>query len=160
ANKSYYTQLRIDPLQPLTTEELLDHLLGKNKDLAALKEVLIKRTDGNPFFAEETVRSLVESGILVGEKGTYRPGIKMDAITIPATVQNVVADRIDHLPLNEKHLLQMAAVIGVIVPYTVIRAVTDLDEEALQLSLTHLQTAEFLYESGLFPEREFTFKHS
>jgi class 3 adenylate cyclase/tetratricopeptide (TPR) repeat protein len=159
-NRSYYTQLRIDPLQPLTTEELLDHLLGKNKDLAALKALLIKRTDGNPFFAEETVRSLVESGILVGEKGAYRPGIKMDTISIPATVQNVVADRIDHLPVSEKHLLQTAAVIGVIVPYPLLHTVTDLDEEALQLCLTHLQAAEFVYESSLFPEREFTFKHA
>src|SRR5262249_45337174 len=70
-DKSYYTQLRVDPLQPASAEELLQHLLGSNKDLAPLKELLMHRTEGNPFFAEESVRSLVETGVLVGEKGAY-----------------------------------------------------------------------------------------
>ena len=115
-DKSYYTQLRVDPLQPTSAEELLQHLLGSNEDLVPLKELLIHRTEGNPFFAEESVRSLVETGVLVGEKGAYRPGLKIDEIRIPSTVQNVLADRIDRLPIEEKHLLQTAAVIGVIVP--------------------------------------------
>ena len=70
--------------------------------LAPLKELLIRRTEGNPFFAEESVRSLVEAGVLVGEKGAYRPGLKIDEIRIPSTVQNVVADRIDRLPTRGK----------------------------------------------------------
>ena len=118
-DKSYYTQLRVDPLQPNSAEELLHYLLGSHEDLVPLKELLIHRTEGNPFFAEESVRSLVETGFLVGEKGAYRPGLKIDEIRIPGTVQNVLADRIDRLPLEEKRLLQTAAVIGVIVPLTV-----------------------------------------
>jgi class 3 adenylate cyclase/tetratricopeptide (TPR) repeat protein len=160
SDKSCYTQLRVEPLQSSVAEELLNHLLGKNHDLEALKELLIKRTDGNPFFAEETVRSLVETGILVGEKGAYRPGVKIDGIAMPSTVQNVVADRIDRLPSDEKHLLQTAAVVGVVVPFTLLRAVTELSEESLQICLSHLQAAEFLHESSLFPELEYTFKHA
>ena len=129
-------------------------------DLAALKATLIQRTMGNPFFAEESVRSLVETGILIGDKGAYRPGLKIDSIRIPSTVQNVVADRIDRLPIEEKHLLQTAAVIGVIVPLRLLSAVTELTEGDLQTYLTHLQNAEFLYESNLFPELEYTFKHA
>ncbi|HSE87524.1 MAG TPA: AAA family ATPase, partial [Candidatus Binatia bacterium] len=159
-DKTYYTQLRVDPLPPTGAEELLQHLLGRNADLAPLKELLIRRTEGNPFFAEESVRSLVESGVLVGEKAAYRPGLKIDEIRIPSTVQNVVADRIDRLPIEEKHLLQTAAVIGVIVPVRLLRAVTELPESDLQTSLTHLQAGEFLYESNLFPELEYTFKHA
>jgi class 3 adenylate cyclase/tetratricopeptide (TPR) repeat protein len=159
-DKTYYTQLRVDPLPPTSAEELLQHLLGRNADLARLNKLLIRRTEGNPFFAEESVRSLVETGVLVGEKGAYRPGLKIDEIRIPNTVQNVVADRIDRLPTEEKHLLQTAAVIGVIVPARLLRAVTELAEGDLQTCLTHLQAGEFLYESNLFPELEYTFKHA
>jgi class 3 adenylate cyclase/tetratricopeptide (TPR) repeat protein len=159
-DKTYYTQLRVDPLQPTSAEELLQHLLGPNKDLVPLKELLIKRTDGNPFFAEESVRSLVEIGVLVGQKRMFRPGLKIEEIRIPSTVQNVVADRIDRLPHEEKHLLQTAAVIGVVVPHPLLGAVAELSEDTLNLALGHLQAAEFLYESNLFPELEYTFKHA
>ncbi len=159
-DKSYYTQLRVDPLQPNSAEELLHYLLGSHEDLVPLKELLIHRTEGNPFFAEESVRSLVETGFLVGEKRAYRPGLKIDEIRIPGTVQNVLADRIDRLPLEEKRLLQTAAVIGVIVPLTLLRAVTELPEDELHRYVSHLQTAEFLYETNLFPEVEYSFKHA
>ncbi|HVH91185.1 MAG TPA: hypothetical protein VM783_07355, partial [Candidatus Acidoferrum sp.] len=159
-DKGYYTQLRVEPLQPTSVEELLQHLLGRNGDLAPLKELVIRRTEGNPFFAEESVRSLVEAGVLFGEKGSYRPGLRIDEIRIPSTVQNVVADRIDRLPAEEKHLLQTAAVIGVVVPARLLQAVTELPKGDLQTYLAHLQAGEFLYESNLFPELEYTFKHA
>ena len=159
-DKTYYTQLRVEPLQPTSVEELLQHLLGRNGDLAPLKELVIRRTEGNPFFAEESVRSLVEAGVLVGEKAAYRPGLRIDEIRIPSTVQNVVADRIDRLPAEDKHLLQTAAVIGVIVPARLLQAVTELPKGDLQTYLAHLQAGEFLYESNLFPELEYTFKHA
>jgi tetratricopeptide (TPR) repeat protein len=160
AEKSYYTQLRVEPLQIDSAEELLSKLLGNNLELTPLKKLLIQRTEGNPFFAEETVRSLAETGFLTGVKGAYRPALRINDLVIPSTVQNVVADRIDRLPFDEKHLLQTAAVIGVIVPFPLLRAVTDLTEENLYVCLGHLQAAEFLYESSLFPELEFTFKHA
>src|SRR5262245_28563777 len=149
-DKTYYTQLRVDPLQPTSADELLQHLLGTNTDLAPLKELLIRRTEGNPFFAEESVRSLVEAGVLVGEKAAYRPGLRIDQIRIPSTVQNVVADRIDRLPAEEKHLLQTAAVIGVTVPFDLLQAVSELPEESLFQYLAHLKSAEFIYETHLF----------
>jgi predicted ATPase len=128
--------------------------------LVPLKELLIRRTEGNPFFAEESVRSLVEAGILVGEKGAYRPGLKIDEIRIPSTVQNVVADRIDRLAMEEKRVLQTAAVIGVIVPFSLLQAVAGIEDEDLRRHLAHLQMAEFLYETNLFPELEYSFKHA
>ena len=160
AGKSYYSHLRIEPLRSLSAEELLRHLLGTDRDLTDLTRLLIERTDGNPFFAEETVRALVETGVLVGERGAYRRGLKVVNIAIPSTVQNVVADRIDRLPMAEKQLLQTAAVIGVSVPYPLLRAVTGLPEDSLKIALGHLQAAEFIHEASLFPELEFTFKHA
>ena len=159
-DKSYYTQIRVDPLQPASAEELLQYLLGSNKDLAPLKELLMHRTEGNPFFAEESVRSLVETGVLVGEKGAYRPGLRIDEIRIPNTIQNVLADRIDRLPLEEKRLLQIAVVIGVIVPLPLLRAVAELPEDELYACLAKLQSAEFIHETNLFPEVEYSFKHA
>jgi tetratricopeptide (TPR) repeat protein len=152
--------VRVDPLQISGAEQLLHNLVGPNKDLAALKDLLIRRTEGNPFFAEESVRSLVETGVLVGEKGAYRPGVKIDEIRIPSTVQNVVADRIDRLPIDEKHLLQTASVIGVVIPFPLLHVVAQMPEGDLRRYLTHLQTAEFIYETKLFPEQEYTFKHA
>ena len=160
SKKSFYTQLRVDPLQISNAEELLSKLLGSNPELGPLKRLLVKRTEGNPFFAEESVRSLVETGVLAGEKGAYRPALKIDNLLIPNTVQNVVADRIDHLPLEEKHLLQTAAVIGVVVPFDLLQAVSDLPDEQVFEYLAHLKSAEFIYESNLFPKLEYTFKHA
>jgi class 3 adenylate cyclase/tetratricopeptide (TPR) repeat protein len=160
AGKTYYTLLRVDPLPATGADELLQLLLGDEKNLDPLKEVLIKRTEGNPFFLEECVRSLVETGALVGEKGAYRLLQNTQTITIPSTVQTALADRIDRLAIEEKRLLQTAAVIGVKVPLRLLRVVADLPEETLYRYLSNLQSAEFLYESNLFPELEYTFKHA
>jgi tetratricopeptide (TPR) repeat protein len=158
-NKTYYTQLRIDPLPPASAEELLRDLLGHEIALQPFKRRLVERTEGNPFFLEEIVRTLVETKVLTGARGAYRLTRALEEIQVPATVQAVLAARIDRLPAEEKQLLQSAAVIGERVPFTLLRAVVETPEEELRRGLTHLQGAEFLYETSLFPELEYTFKH-
>src|SRR5262249_6618437 len=115
-SKTYYTQLRLDPLPPETAEGMLDTLMGGDAALAPLKRILIERTQGNPFFLEETVRSLVESGALTGRPGEYSLAAPLTAIQVPATVQAVLAARIDRLPVQDKRMLQLASVIGRTVP--------------------------------------------
>jgi class 3 adenylate cyclase/tetratricopeptide (TPR) repeat protein len=159
-SKTYYTQLRLDPLPPASADEFLQVLLGDDPSLAPLKHLLITRTEGNPFFLEESVRTLVETGVLVGQTGAYRLAQALPTIQVPATVQAVLAARIDRLPSEEKRLLQTAAVIGHEVPLPLLRVITDVTEEALHRGLAQLQGAEFLYETCLFPEREYTFKHA
>ena len=159
-SKTYYTQLRLDPLPPASADEFLQALLGDDPSLAPLKQLLIARTEGNPFFLEESVRTLVETGVLVGEPGAYRLAQALPTIQVPATVQAVLAARIDRLPPEEKRLLQTAAVIGTEVPLPLLQAIADLPEAALHRGLAHLQAAEFLYETRLFPEPEYTFKHA
>ncbi|MBM3226507.1 MAG: hypothetical protein FJZ47_22305, partial [Candidatus Tectomicrobia bacterium] len=159
-SKTYYTQLRLDPLPPASADEFLHALLGDDPSLAPLKSLLIVRTEGNPFFLEESVRTLVETGVLVGAPGAYSLARPLDGLQVPATVQAVLAARIDRLPPEEKRLLQTAAVIGTDVPFGLLRAIADLPEEALHRGLTHVQAAEFLYETRLFPEQEYTFKHA
>jgi predicted ATPase len=159
-SKTYYTQLRLDPLPPASAKAVLDALLGQDPNLAPLKRLLIARTEGNPFFLEESVRTLVETGVLVGELGDHRLAQALPTVQVPATVQAVLAARIDRLPAEEKQLLQAAAVIGTEVPLPLLEAIVDLPEAALHRGLAHLQAAEFLYETRLFPERAYTFKHA
>ena len=134
-SKTYYTQLRLDPLPAASAEAFLQALLGDDPSLAPLKQLLIARTEGNPFFLEESVRTLVETGVLVGEPGAYRLGKPLDSLQVPATVQAVLAARIDRLPAEEKRLLQTAAVIGTEVPLPLLQAIAELPEAALQRGL-------------------------
>jgi class 3 adenylate cyclase len=158
--KTYYTQLRLDPLPPASAGAMLQPLLGEDPTLEPLKQRLIERTQGNPFFLEESVRTLVETGVLVGERGAYRLAEALPSIQVPATVQAVLAARLDRLPAEEKRLLQTAAVIGTEVPLPLLQAIAEVPEPALHRGLAHLQAAEFLYETRLFPEHEYTFKHA
>src|SRR6267142_3768464 len=159
-SKTSYTQLRLDPLPPVSAHELLHALLGDDPSLEPLTQLLITRTEGNPFFLEESVRTLVETGVLVGEPGVYRLAQALPTIQVPATVQAVLAARIDRLPPEEKRLLQTAAVIGTEVSLVLLQAIAEVPEAPLRLGLTHLQAAEFLYETRLFPDIVYTFKHA
>src|SRR5256712_4253092 len=159
-SKTFYSQVRLDALPPDSAAELLDALLGPGAELEPLKRVLITRTDGNPFFLEESVRTLVETKVLLGDPGAYRLAYAPTTIQVPTTVQAVLAARIDRLPPDEKRLLQCAAVIGTEVPFALLEALAEVPEEALRRQLTHLRAAEFLYETTLFPDLEYTFKHA
>jgi len=158
--KTYYRQLRIDPLPPESADELLQALVGDGAELVPLKRLLIGQTDGNPFFLEESVRTLVETGALTGDRGAYRLTTEAPKIHVPATVQALLAGRIDRLPPDEKRLLQACSVIGKDVPVALLQALVPDREGDLRRGLAHLEAAEFLYETRLFPELEYTFKHA
>jgi class 3 adenylate cyclase/tetratricopeptide (TPR) repeat protein len=158
--KTYYTQLRLDPLPPASVEALLQALLGEDAGLEPLKRLLVARTEGNPFFLEESVQTLLETGALGGERGALQLTTSRQRLQVPPTVQAVLAARIDRLPPEEKRLLQTAAVIGTEVPLPLLQAIAELPEDALHRGLAHLQAAEFLYETPLFPELAYTFKHA
>jgi predicted ATPase len=159
-NKTYYSQLRIDPLPPESAGELLQAILGTEPNLLPLKHLLIERTEGNPFFIEESIRTLVETKVLLGEGGNYRLAKPIESTQVPATVQAVLAARIDRLPPDVKRLLQSAAVIGKDIPFALLQAIADQSQDEISLSLARLQAAEFLYETSFFPEIEYTFKHA
>jgi class 3 adenylate cyclase len=142
--KSYYTQLRIDPLPPERAAELLRALLGEGSALELLEKVLVERTGGNPFFLEESVRTLIETGALIGDRGRFQLTAPTESIQVPDTVQAVLAARIDRQQPEDKRLLQTAAAIGKDVPFALLHAIADIPEEALRGALSRLQTAEFL----------------
>jgi predicted ATPase/class 3 adenylate cyclase len=158
--RTYYTQLRLDPLPSDHAGELLGALIGSDVGLDPLKRVLIARTEGNPFFLEECVRALVETGALAGERGAYRLARPLPAIQVPATVQAVLAARIDRLPPSDRAVLQIASVVGKDVPLGLLQAIADQGEVELHTAMGRLQAAEFLYEAQMFPDVEYTFKHA
>jgi class 3 adenylate cyclase len=149
-NRTYYTQLRLDPLGKEEAQELLTALLGDGAALYPLKQFILEKTEGNPFFMEEIVQALREQGVLA--VGVTDRSHLPAALHLPPTVQGVLAARIDRLPTVEKDLLQTLAVIGKEFPLSLLKPVVDRPEEELQLLLAHLQTAEFIYEQPAFPE--------
>jgi class 3 adenylate cyclase/tetratricopeptide (TPR) repeat protein len=160
-SRTYYQFLRVDPLLVDQAEELLVHLLGSDSDGrdAPLQRQLIEWTEGNPFFLEESVRSLLGTPPPHRGKPPERAGLP-SVLQIPATVHALVAARIDRLGTEAKQLLQAAAVIGRVVPVDLLVSATGDNEEAVRSALAELQAAEFLYETRLYPTREYTFHHA
>jgi class 3 adenylate cyclase/tetratricopeptide (TPR) repeat protein len=159
-SKIGYNHIRLDVLPAPSAVALLGDVLGADPSVGPLVPLLIARTEGNPFFLEESVRSLVETGELVGARGVYQLVRAPETLHIPATTQTILAARIDRLAPEDKRLLETAAVVGKDVPLPLLAAVAELDEAPLRAGLGRLQAAEFLYETRLVPEPEYTFKHA
>ena len=165
-SKTYYSQLRLDALGMEDAKELLAALLDEANwpvtaaSLEPLKQLILEKTEGTPFFMEEMVRTLFDQGVLVRGMGGISLTRPLAEVHIPATVQGVLAGRIDQLGAAEKALLQTAAVIGREFSLSLLTQVTQEAEETLVPVLSRLQTAEFIYEQPAFPEVEYTFKHA
>jgi class 3 adenylate cyclase/tetratricopeptide (TPR) repeat protein len=168
-HRTHYTQLRLDPLSSEGAKEMLDALLGygllndqgkvPGVGIEEVKRFVLERTQGNPFFMEEMVHALFEEGVLV-RNGTLKVVRPLSQAHVPATVQGVLAARIDRLPADEKELLQTLAVIGKEFPLSLVRPVAERSEAALDAILSRLQAAEFIYEQPAFPDVEYRFKHA
>jgi tetratricopeptide (TPR) repeat protein len=158
-NKTYYAQLRLDPLGRESAERMLTALLGDEASLKPLRDLIVQKTDGNPFFMEEIVQGLIEDGALI-QNGTTRLARPLDTIKIPETVNAILASRIDRLPTTEKDLLQTLAVIGREFGLGLVRAATNKSDDELAPTLSALQLAEFIYEQPAVNEVEYTFKHA
>ncbi|MBI3757791.1 MAG: AAA family ATPase [Deltaproteobacteria bacterium] len=163
--KTYYTQLRLAPFGKEEAEEFLTAVLGSAATLTPLKQLILDKTQGTPFFMEEVVQTLAEDGTLTGAPGQYRltqHGSTQHALTLqlPSTVQAILAARIDRLAPDEKVLLQQLAVIGREFPLSLVRHVIAQPEDELYRLLASLQHKEFLYEQPAFPEVEYIFKHA
>ncbi len=157
--KSWYRQLPLAPLGPDAIRELLQDLLGDDPSTDGLAETIHNRTQGNPFFTEEVIQSLIESGNLEGTRGAYRLVAPIESLDVPVTVQAVLAARIDKLGDREKQILQTAAVIGKEFPSQILEDIADLPEEELAAGLAALRSHEFIYEQSLYPSVVYAFKH-
>ncbi|MET0154241.1 MAG: adenylate/guanylate cyclase domain-containing protein, partial [Candidatus Binatia bacterium] len=151
--------LALAPLGAAAATELLRDLLGDDPSLRALAERIEVHAGGNPFFLEEIVLSLAETGVLEGRRGAYRLAREPQALAVPPTVQAVLAARIDRLGEREKEVLQTAAVLGKEFPLRLLAKVSAIPQTALEALLQPLVAGEFLYEESFFPEAIYAFKH-
>jgi class 3 adenylate cyclase/tetratricopeptide (TPR) repeat protein len=158
--KAHYAQVRLNPLPPMMARELLDTLVGDDVGLEQLRNLLVEKTEGNPLFLEESVRTLVETGALSGRPGAYCTTSEISQLQVPATLESLLASRIDRLTPVDKRLLQSAAVIGYQVALGVLQSVGEISPDEIRQSLGRLQSSELLYEMRLFPDLEYSFKHA
>jgi class 3 adenylate cyclase/tetratricopeptide (TPR) repeat protein len=152
-------EIALGPLERTSAQELLQALLGTRSDLGTLTRLLVERTGGNPFFLEESVRSLAEVGVLAGEPGAYRLARALPEAPVPPSIHAVLAARIDRLDPEDKWILQCAAVVGTTVTQAILAAIVQLPESELRQRLGRLERAGFLHEMSLFPEPEWSFRH-
>jgi predicted ATPase len=159
-HKPYYTQVQMTPLRSAETEAFLTNILGNDEGLALLKQHILAKTEGTPFFMEEVVHTLVEEQVLSGERGHYRLVQAVTDLHISPTIQGVIAGRIDRLAPEEKLLLQQLSVIGRTFPLALARRVIAQPADELSRILSVLQHKEFLYEEPAFPTVTYLFKHA
>jgi class 3 adenylate cyclase/tetratricopeptide (TPR) repeat protein len=156
---SCWREIALEPLTREDTEELLRDLAGPDPSLDGLEDPIHERTRGNPFFIEEIVRELAESGYLLGERGSYRLARPIDDAGVPVSVQAVLAARIDRLGAAPKQLLQAASVVGKEVGVEALGIAAGLSQEAIEPALGQLIGAGFLYEAEFYPRRVLAFRH-
>jgi len=156
---SHYHQLPLAPLGQEASRELLHELIGSDDSVGDLSDLVRERTGGNPFFIEEVVHALAVSGSLAGERGAYRLTAPLESLTIPATVQSLLAARIDRLSEEAKRVLQAAAVIGKQFEEPLLKTVVGLGDHDLAAALGGLQEAEFIHQVSPYPEPQYVFRH-
>jgi class 3 adenylate cyclase/tetratricopeptide (TPR) repeat protein len=157
--RSWYRQLPLSPLAPAVVTGLLGELLGADPSLDGLTELIAERTGGNPFFLEEVVRHLAETGVLAGEAGGYRLAGGVARVAVPDTVQAVLAARIDRLGRQVKELLGAAAVIGREFDRELLERVAQIRPGELVSLLERLVEAELIAQTEVYPVAVYAFRH-
>jgi len=157
--RSWYRQLPLSPLAPAVVAELLGELLGPDPSLDGLAELIAARTGGNPFFLEEVVRHLAETGVLLGGPGEYRLGGEITQLALPDTVQSVLAARIDRLGRQAKDLLGAASVIGREFDRELLERVAQIPPAELDSLLDRLSEAELIAQTEIYPAAVYAFRH-
>lgn len=159
SNRTSYTRLRLEPLGKESADQMLTALLGESEEVAPLKRLIIEKSEGTPFFIEETIQALFEDGTLA-RNGHTKLTRSLNKLRIPATVQAVLASRIDRLPPAQKQLLQTLAVMGTEFSLKLASHVIGTTEEKLLPMLATLQEREFIYEQIAGGDIEYAFKHA
>lgn len=157
AHLSYYSLIQLGPLDRDSADTLLRGLIGDAPELAALRTRIVEESDATPLFLEEMARNLIETGVLVSETTKFRLTRDPSDVEVPASVQVVLASRIDRLPTAERSLLQVASVIGKDVTVDLLAAVSEIPSDQLARQLLELRSLEFLH---AMQGGGYTFKHA
>ena len=154
-----YEEIRLKPLSAESTAELLLDLLGADPSVRGLERLIQERAAGNPFFVEEIVHTLAESGQLEGGRGAYRLLRAIAEVEVPDSVQALLAARIDRLDELAKRVLQVAAVFGMEFPVSVVEEVAEIPRRDVDAAMHVLSDADLVYQLAAYPEVEYAFKH-
>ncbi len=157
--KPHYQQLPLVPLGQDAVRDMVASLLGDDDSVLPLTERIMQWTGGNPLFSEEVINTLIETEQLTGVRGAYRVQGDIDALEVPATVQSIIAARIDRLDENSKQLLQSAGVVGKEFSRPLIESICGLAKAAVSAAIERLKALDFIYETSLYPTIEYSFKH-
>ena len=158
-SRSYYNKVSVNQLGTNSSTELVKAILEGGEIVPEIRDLILKRADGNPFFMEEFTHSLIENGTIRKKDSEYVLDRKVSEIQIPDTLQGIIASRMDRLEENLKQTMQIASVIGRDFAFRILQIITGMRKE-LKSSLISLQGLEFIYEKSLFPELEYIFKHA
>lgn len=158
--RNHCQMLRINRFSQLEMEGLVDVMVGDDRSLGEVRDLLIKQSDGTPLFAEEAIRKLLDTGVISGKPGAYRLTGEFTGLSIPSTIQSVISSRIARLYLPQRMLLQIAAVIGRDVPDWLLRAVSQFQPEVYDHAIEALLADEFIYEVQSYPVVEYRMKHA
>jgi len=157
--RPHWREIRLDQLSGGTGADLVQAILGDKEVAPDLRDFILGRSGGNPLFAEELTRSLLEDGTIRFGEGQYVLSGQIAEREVPDTIQGIIASRMDRQEANLKRIMQVASVIGREFAYRILESITGMREE-LKTSLLQLQGLEFIYEKQLFPELEYMFKHA
>ncbi len=158
-SKSYYRKIGVDQLSSGTSAELVRAILDGGDVMPELRDLILSRASGNPFFMEELTHSLLENGSIVKKGDQYVLSTRASNIQVPNTIQGIIASRMDRLEEGPKRIMQVASVIGREFAFRILHAITEIKED-LKSNLLNLQGLEFIYEKSLFPELKYIFRHT
>jgi class 3 adenylate cyclase/tetratricopeptide (TPR) repeat protein len=158
--KSFHSQLNLMRLSNRETLKMATHLLGTEQIDSPLEDLILRKTEGVPFFIEEFVRSLIERKVIEARPDRYSLAKDPGQISIPSTIQDVIMARVDSLTADAKELLQTGSVIDREFSYELIKRVAEIPEHELLACLSALRDSELLYERGVYPRSTYIFKHA
>ncbi len=154
-----YTTVRLEPLDDAGSRELIENLLRIEGLSENVRTLILAKAEGNPFFVEEVIRSLLDSGVVVPEGDHWRSTRNLDDIAVPDTLSAVITTRLDRLDEASKQVVQAAAVIGREFGVDTLSAITGSDGD-IEAPLADLQRRGLVRESSRIPERRYRFKHA
>jgi class 3 adenylate cyclase/tetratricopeptide (TPR) repeat protein len=153
-----YQQIALQPLDESDARALVGNLLWIEDLPEPVRELILQKAEGNPFFVEEVIRSLLDSGLVVREGEHWRATAEIGGVRVPDTLTGVITARLDRVPDSPRRVIQAASVIGRQFEHAVLADVHD-EPVTLPPSLSDLQRRELILERQRMPDRLYTFKH-
>ena len=154
-----YREIQLQRLSSSETQQMLEGLLDTKDIPLELQRSIQDRIEGNPFYLEEVVNSLTETGTLVRDNGSWKLSRPINDFDVPTTIHGVISTRLDHLETATKRIIQEASVIGRAFFYDILKRITELEGQ-LDTYLRSLEVMDLIRTRSMEPDLEYIFKHA